>query len=118
MNHGELLRKASDTDKKAVAAIGMNFRTSDLDHQDKVMLAFAEKLTLDHTHVTKQDLEELRDVGFSDENILEIIASVAFRNFSNRLNVALGLDDPDNLPELDPDLNEMLGAREVSHINI
>ena len=72
----------------------------------------------DHTHVTWQDLEELRDVGFSDENILEIIASVAFRNFSNRLNVALGLDDPDNLPELDPDLNEMLGAREASHVNI
>ena len=54
----------------------------------------------------------------SDENILEIIASVAFRNFSNRLNVALGLDDPDNLPELDPDLDEMLGAREASHVNI
>ena len=54
----------------------------------------------------------------SDENILEIIASVAFRNFSNRLNVALGLDDPDNLPELDPDLNEMLGARDASHVNI
>ena len=113
MNHGELLRKASDTDKKAVAAIGLDFQTSDLDDQDKVMLAFAEKLTFDHTHVTKQDLQKLRDVGFNDENILEIIASVAFRNFSNRLNVALGLDDPDNLPDLDPVLNEMLTTREA-----
>ena len=113
MNHGELLRKASDIEKDAVAAIGLDFQTSALENQDKVMLAFAEKLTFDHTHVTRQDLQELRDVGFSDENILEIIASVAFRNFSNRLNVALGLDDPDNLPELDPVLNDMLTTREA-----
>ena len=111
MNHGELLRKASDTDKQTVASIGLDFQTSELGEQDKVMLAFAEKLTFDHTHITKEDLQELRDVGFSDENILEIIASVAFRNFSNRLNVALGLDDPDNLPELDPVLNDMLMTR-------
>ena len=75
------------------------------------MLAFAEKLTSDHTRVTKQDMEGLREVGFTEENILEIVASVAFSNFSNRLNVSLGLDDPVNLPELDPDLDGMLTTR-------
>ena len=45
------------------------------------MLAFAEKLTFDHTRVTKQDMEGLREVGFTEENILEIVASVGFSNF-------------------------------------
>ena len=75
------------------------------------MLAFAEKLTFDHTRVTTQEMEGLRELGFTEENILEIVASVAFSNFSNRLNVSLGLDDPVNLPELDPDLDGMLKAR-------
>ena len=30
------------------------------------MLAFAEKLTSDHTRVTKQDMEGLREVGFTE----------------------------------------------------
>jgi hypothetical protein len=53
----------------------------------------------------------IRQVGFSDENILDIIASVAYRNFSNRLNIAIGLDDPENLSKLDPDLKAMLDAK-------
>ena len=43
--------------------------------------------------------------GFSDENVLDIIGSVSYRNMSNRLNLALGLDavepeGPDELMEV------------------
>ena len=66
------------------------------------MLAFAEKLTFNHTEMDKDDIESLKAVGFSDENILDIIASVAYRNFSNRLNIAIGLDE--DVTEGDQDL--------------
>ena len=91
--------------------IGLDYGQSKLDDQDKAMLAFAEKVNETPNQLCKEDIARLRDVGFSDENILDIIASVAYRNFSNRLNIALGLDDPENLSKLDPQLKEMLDSK-------
>ena len=111
MNHGALLRQVSSLEKADVVQIGRNYAASSLDEQDKAMLAFAEKINDAPQLLCRTDIERLREVGFTDENILDIIASVAYRNFSNRLNIALGLDDPENLPKLDPDLKGMLDAR-------
>jgi uncharacterized peroxidase-related enzyme len=112
MNHGALLRQVSDLEKNDVVQIGKNYEASSLDEQDKAMLAFAEKINDAPNLLCKADIERLRQVGFTDENILDIITSVAYRNFSNRLNIALGLDDPENLSKVDPDLMGMLEARE------
>ena len=38
---------------------------------------------------------------------------LAYRNFSNRLNIALGLDDPENLSKVDPEFMDMLEAEAV-----
>ena len=97
-----MLRKQSDDDQELVLEIGRDYAASRLEEQDKVMLAFAEKLTFNHTAMDKTDIGSLRSVGFSDENILDIIASVAYRNFSNRLNIAIGLDE--DVTEGDQDL--------------
>jgi uncharacterized peroxidase-related enzyme len=111
MNHGALLRQVSDLDKQDVVQIGKDYTSSRLDEQDKVMLEFATKINDAPQLLCKTDIERMRQVGFTDENILDIIASVAYRNFSNRLNIAIGLDDPENLSRLDPDLKAMLDAR-------
>ena len=63
-----------------------------LDDSDKALLVFAEKLTFDHHSMSEDDLNKLRNIGFSDENILDIIGSISYRNFSNRINISLGLD--------------------------
>ena len=102
MNHGALLRKQSNDDQELVLEIGRDYASSRLEEQDKVMLAFAEKLTFNHIEMDRDDIESLKAVGFSDENILDIIASVAYRNFSNRLNIAIGLDE--DVTEGDHDL--------------
>jgi uncharacterized peroxidase-related enzyme len=111
MNHGALLRQVSDLEKQDVVQIGKDYTASRLDEQDKVMLAFATKINDAPQLLCRTDIEQLRQVGFTDENILDIIASVAYRNFSNRLNIAIGLDDPENLSRLDPDLKAMLNAK-------
>jgi uncharacterized peroxidase-related enzyme len=113
MNHGALLRQVSDLEKQDVVQIGANYTASRLDAQDKAMLAFAEKINDAPEQLCKTDIERLKEVGFSDENILDIIASVAYRNFSNRLNIALGLDDPENLSKPDPELMGMLESRKA-----
>jgi uncharacterized peroxidase-related enzyme len=111
MNHGALLRQLSDLENKDVVQVGKDYMASKLDEQDKVMLAFAEKINDAPNLLTKGDIERLKQVGFTDENVLDIICSVAYRNFSNRLNIALGLDDQENLSKLDPELMEMLEAK-------
>ena len=88
-----MLRKESDDNKQVVVDIGTDYTKADLSTQDRAMLAFAEMLTFHHTDVSQHDIQGLRDEGFSDENILDIIGSVAYRNFSNRLNIAIGLDE-------------------------
>jgi uncharacterized peroxidase-related enzyme len=113
MNHGALLRQVSDLEKHDVVQIGKDYTASRLDSQDKAMLAFAEKINDAPELLCKADIEHLQAVGFSDENILDIIASVAYRNFSNRLNIALGLDDPENLSKPDPELMGMLEAKKA-----
>ncbi len=95
MNHGQAFRAESGDDVTLadVATVVMDRNNSPvLDDADKAMLEFAEKLTFDHYAMSEEDLDSLRGAGFSDENILDIIGSVSYRNMSNRLNLALGLD--------------------------
>ncbi len=68
-----------------------------LDEADRAMLAFAEKLTLRHTEMEEADIKRLRAAGFSEENIVGILANAAYRNFANRINFAMGR------VELDPE---------------
>jgi alkylhydroperoxidase family enzyme len=62
------------------------------------MLEFDEKLNFQPSGTTEVDVQKLRDAGFSDENILDIVALTAYRNFMNRLHGGLGLS-LDNLRE-------------------
>ena len=95
MNHGQLFRAESgDVSLADVAGVLTDKESSPLlNSADRAMLDFAEKLTFNHEAATREDIEKLRAVGFSDENILDIIASVAYRNYSNRLNLAIGIED-------------------------
>ncbi len=49
-------------------------------------LQFAQKVVVDRGWVEDEDVRRLRDVGYSDAEIVEIIASVAMTTFSNYFN--------------------------------
>ncbi len=55
------------------------------------MLRFAEQVTRDATQVTQGDIEALRQVGFSDADILDIIHVACLYNYLDRLADALGV---------------------------
>lgn len=59
------------------------------------MLRFAEKITFEMAAIQEQDVQQLREVGFSDEEILEITLLVSYRNFMNRIAEALGVEPDD-----------------------
>ena len=65
------------------------------------MLEFAEKLTFTPDRLSKADVEELRQAGFSDPEILAIVLAAAYRNFITRVADMLGVEltDSEQAPE-------------------
>lgn len=56
------------------------------------MLRYAKKLTLTPAEMTRDDVEALRTVGFSDEDILAIAEVTAYYAFVNRIADGLGVE--------------------------
>ena len=56
------------------------------------MLAYAEKLTLRPASVTREDVEALREAGFSDEDVLHVCEVTAYYAYANRIADGLGVE--------------------------
>ena len=89
-SHGAVLRVRS---KDAVLAdtIAANYRAADLSPRQRAMLDFAVKITRASDTCSDEDIDALRGHGFSDEDIMDIIQTAAFFNYSNRVASALEL---------------------------
>jgi uncharacterized protein YciW len=59
------------------------------------MLEFAEKLTLTASSMRETDVQKLRDVGWTDRDILDIVHVCAYFNFRVRVVDGLGLEVAD-----------------------
>ena len=53
------------------------------DEKSTKMLEFAQKVKLNNGVVTDEDIKAVRDAGFDDQEIVEIIGSIALINFAN-----------------------------------
>jgi uncharacterized peroxidase-related enzyme len=84
VGHGALLRIFASAPKLA-DQLATNHRTADLSEQHREMLDFAVKLTEEPGRVDDDDIEALRDVGFSQEEIWDIGSVVSVFNLSNRM---------------------------------
>jgi len=56
------------------------------------MLEFAELLTVAPANVHAEDIEALRDAGWGDEGVVDIVHLTALINDFNRIGDALGVD--------------------------
>jgi len=74
------------------------WREYKLDGDTRALLQYASKLTETPRLVDKNDIESLRESGWSDRAIWEITALVAFFNFSGRMEAASGMP-ADQIPE-------------------
>lgn len=91
-----------------VTAIARDFRQAGLPAQDVAILEFAEKVT-DHAYkITPRDVQRLRDVGLSDEEIIDVAAAAAQRNFFSKLIDALGAQPDEDTRQIEPELREAL----------
>jgi alkylhydroperoxidase family enzyme len=59
-----------------------------LTDQEKAILSYTEKGTLDEASVRRRDVEALRQAGLADKDILLIAAAIAYHNYSIRMAAA------------------------------
>jgi len=78
-----------------LAQLKEDYAQASLSRADRAMLDYAAKLTLTPAAVTRDDVQALRDAGFSDRAILDIAQITAYFAFVNRTADGLGVSVED-----------------------
>ena len=89
-SHGAVLRIRAK-DEVLADTIAANYRAANLTPRQRAMLDLAVKITNDSAAIGDPDIAALRDHGFTDEDIMDIIQTAALFNYSNRVASALDL---------------------------
>lgn len=104
-------RKALEyIEEDELVRVARDFRSAGLSEAEVAMMEFAQKLSGDSSSMTDADGQRLRDVGFSDAEIVDIALVAAARNYYSRALHALGVD-PDVPGALSPELRDALVGR-------
>jgi len=93
MAHGGFLRQHSD-DPELASHIMHDYTKANLDPQTRGMLDFAAKLTREPSSMKEADVQRLRSLGLSDEQVLSVVLITCVFNFMTRLADGLGVEVP------------------------
>ena len=74
-----------------VAQLQTDYTAAALNEADRAMLDYAAKLTLTPTACTAADVQHLREVGFTDRAILDLVQITAYYAYVNRIADGLGV---------------------------
>jgi uncharacterized peroxidase-related enzyme len=89
--HAGMLTERGDLPRGDALTLLSHWRALDLPEDERAMLAFAEKLTTDPEAMAEADVQRLRDLGFTDENVYDIVLLTAYRNYLTRVIAGLGV---------------------------
>ena len=70
------------------------------DESRAAALDFVHEILENHAHVSDGPFEEVRQAGYTDEQIMEMIANIALTTFSNYINDAIGTEI--DVPAVEP----------------
>jgi len=90
VSHGQSVRKLSK-DPVLGELLVMNYRSAKLSPRERAMLDFATKLTETPAKVQEADRQLLRDAGFSDRDIWDIVTATGFYNMTNRMSTGVSM---------------------------
>lgn len=79
-------------DESAVRRLVEDHAASELPARSRAILDYAVKVTGSPHEVAEGDIERLREVGLSDEDILQVNMITAYFNFVNRIVLGLGVE--------------------------
>lgn len=105
--HGSVLRQKFYTPEQ-LTLIARDYRTADLTAAEVAMMAYAEQIARDATAITQEDIDALREHGFSDPEIFDIAATATARCFFSKTLDALGAQADEVYLGLEEGLRETL----------
>jgi uncharacterized peroxidase-related enzyme len=99
-----LARLLQDEERAKVirTALEKNDAKSVFDGKELAGLNYAKKLTMDSSGMESSDIEELRQAGFDDGEILELNQVTAYFSYANRTVLGLGIDTDGDIIGLSP----------------
>lgn len=90
-HHAEALNHYWD-DEERIEHLKEEYNGAELDDKQSRLVEYVVKLTKTPDKVCESNVDMLRDVGFSDENILNINLVASYFNFVNRIALGLGVE--------------------------
>jgi uncharacterized peroxidase-related enzyme len=105
--HGSVLRQKFYTAEQ-LTQIARDYQTADLTAAEVAMMAYAEQIARDATAITQEDIDALREHGFSDAEIFDIAATATARCFFSKTLDALGAQADEVYQGLEEGLRETL----------
>lgn len=90
ISHGAELR-ALLGDAILADTIAVDYRRAGLDPKRRAMCDFAVKLTREPASIEEHDVQHLREVGLTEEDVWDVAEVAAMFNFSNRMASATGM---------------------------
>ena len=101
-----LRKQVFDADQ--LAAIVNDYRNAGLTEQEVAVMAFAEKITQHAYAIKSGDVDALRSLGLSDEEILDVTLAAAARSFWSKTLDAMGTEADTEYLELEPQLRKAM----------
>jgi uncharacterized peroxidase-related enzyme len=96
-------------DEPTMLSIAADPDGASLDATDRAVIAFARKVALDAAAISQDDVDALRAVGMSDNDIADVVFAAAARSFFVKVLDGLGVNADHQLgAAFDPDVAEQL----------
>ncbi|MBW9110794.1 carboxymuconolactone decarboxylase family protein [Microbacterium ureisolvens] len=99
--HGRKSLRAGILDEDQLVRLAREGAAADLDEKDMAVIAYSERLSTDAATMTDADTRRLRDLGFTDRQIVDLTLAAAVRNYFSRALLALAVP-VDDVPGLSP----------------
>jgi uncharacterized peroxidase-related enzyme len=80
-------------DRSLVDAVLKDYRTAPISEREKALFAFIEKMNRQSSRLRKEDMDEVKAAGWSDEEMYDAITVCALFNFYNKWIDATGVSD-------------------------
>jgi alkylhydroperoxidase family enzyme len=80
-------------DRPLVTAVLQDYRTAPIGDREKALFAFIEKVNRESSRIRKEDVEEVKAAGWSEEALYDAVTVCALFNFYNKWIDATGVGD-------------------------
>jgi uncharacterized peroxidase-related enzyme len=89
-HHGAALHLLTK-DSELVRQLKTSYQEADIDQKTRAILDYAVKLTKSPIQVRDEDVDKLRSLGCTDQEILDVCQITSYFNFVNRMAEGLGV---------------------------